>query len=32
MTSIEPRERIKLADLLEGQTAAHLVVAADELG
>lgn len=32
MTSIAPRERITLADLLEGQTAAHLVVAADDLG
>ncbi|MEW5810527.1 MAG: hypothetical protein AB1925_13830 [Actinomycetota bacterium] len=32
MTSFAPRERITLADLLEGQTAAHLVVAADDLG
>lgn len=32
MTSIDSRERLKIADLVEGQTAAYLVVAADDLG
>jgi SAM-dependent methyltransferase len=32
MTSTAPREPVKLADLIEGQTAAHLAVAADDLG
>ncbi|GAB2981100.1 hypothetical protein LWP59_10740 [Amycolatopsis acidiphila] len=32
MTSTVPRQPVKLGDLIEGQTAAHLAVAADDLG
>jgi hypothetical protein len=32
MTSSAPREPVRLTDLIEGQTAAHLAVAADDLG